>query len=338
MRRALFGCITRRGLSLGADDISSLKPTEVAVRMLASPVTATLQEGVGVVEAVGDRAASLFKKDDLAFSPKFSGLKSVAKVDASRAVKIPTAVPAELGAFFARACTAYRLLASTAPGDVVLHCGAEGAVGQCLAQLAAARDVTLISLVSSVPYVDEAVDLLKNIGATVAAPAYYSQDGGFRSVVADLGKPSLVILDVSAMDVKAVNTILQAATKPFSIAKAVLEDADAADKRDAHLVATLVETIAAPTAKLVTHDSRPDDSVLLNATPFSIDEWFEAAPADDKGQTVAAVADAAAADALKVWVEAYDTATLPRALELRDRGVYVHPFRQPVWVSHLIER
>lgn len=102
----------RRLAALAADDISSLKPHEVAIRMLASPVTATLQEGIGVVEAVGGLASNRFAKDDLAFSPQFAGgeLKSVAKIDASLAFKLPNGVPAELGAFFARACTAYRLL------------------------------------------------------------------------------------------------------------------------------------------------------------------------------------------------------------------------------------
>lgn len=106
----------RRLAALAADDISSLKPHEVAIRMLASPVTATLQEGVGVVEAVGGMASNRFAKDDLAFSPQFAGgeLKSVAKIDASLALKLPAGVPAELGAFFARACTAYRLLVSFA--------------------------------------------------------------------------------------------------------------------------------------------------------------------------------------------------------------------------------
>lgn len=210
----------------------------------------------------------------------------------------------------------------------MIHAGGESAVGHCLAQLAvrevisglsarafcfvyqAARGVTLISLVSAdVPSTDDAVELLKNIGATIAVPAPYVRDSAFRKVMSDIDAPRLVIMDMSRTDVLAVNSIFGAAKVRFSTAKAALESAHQFDKRDAKLVTTLLETIAAPGAKLVTHDARPGDPILDGATPFSLDEWLTTASETDVKHTVTQVADAAANNELKVWVEAYTTDT-----------------------------
>lgn len=297
----------RRGLSsaLAADDISSLKPSEIALRMVASPVASN--EGVGIVEAVGSQAAEVFAKEDLAYSAAVGELKSLAKIEASRAVKLPAGVPAEVGAFFASACTAYRILATTTAGDVVVHLGGQTAVGQCLAQLAAARGVQLVSLVSAdVPAADDAVDLLKNLGAFAAAPAAYALDAAFRKLIRDLGAPRLLVVDVSRSDVAAVNTILDAAKLSYSKAKAALEEAHAYDKLEAKLVYTLTETIAAEGYHLVTHGARSGQPTLLNATNFARDDWLKT---EDLPTVVDNVATAAADDQLKVWVEAYTTDT-----------------------------
>jgi len=286
------------------------------------------------VEAVGEAARARFAKEDLAFSSQVGGLKSVAKVDAKSAVKLPGRFPEVTGAFLAEACAAYRLLASTTAGDVVIHSGGESAVGQCLAQLAALRGVSLVSLVSrSTPSPDDAVELLKNIGATVAAPADYVFDASFRKVMADLGPPSLVLLDASNVDLAAVASVLDASTRGFSAAKAALENAHPADRRDAKLVTTLLETIAHPAAKRVLHDARPGDATLPSFDAFDVRDWLAAADDAQLAETVANVADAAAADHLRVWVEAYTTDTVPRALDLQSAGLYKHAYRQPVWLA-----
>lgn len=324
--------------SLAADDVKSLKSTEVALKMMAARVTASMSEGVGVVEAAGGESS--FAKDDIVYSRQFSGVKSVAKIDGKSAVKIPEKVPHEMSAFLAQACAAYRMLASTAEGDVVVNFGGETAVGQCLAQFAKKRGVTLVSLTSpEIPSPDDAVDHLKNIGAHVSMPSPYCRHPHMREIIQDVGKAKLVLIDASAMDVKAINAIFSAfgKKKKFSKAKDALVDSHHADLRDAKLMSEIAHNMAEPGAQFISYDARPGDELLKGTTKFSLDEWFSSG-AGDLQEAIDAVTDAALKDELRVWVEAYNSGTLFRAIELRDSGVMRHAFREPIWVDNLEER
>lgn len=322
MRRHLV----RRALAtLAADEISSLKPHEVSLRLVASPLASV--DGVGIVEKAGP--STQFAANDLAYTA-LSQLKSVANVDAAKALKLPANTPVEFGAFFASACTAYRLLAGTKEGDVVVHAGGEGAVGQCLAQLAALRGVHLVSLVSSDVPAKDAVDLLKNLGARVAAPAAYAQAPAFREVVADLGKPMMVVVELDRVDVPAVSSILAAVKKGYKHSKPVLTDADPTDKRDAKLITTLLETVAPPGVKFVTYGGT--GATFENASAFSFRAWLEKADKKDVDDAVNYLATAAIDGNLRVFAESYTTGTLARAPDTV-HGCYRHPFRQPLWLA-----
>lgn len=319
--------LVRRALvTLAADEISSLKPNEVSLRVVASPLASV--DGVGIVEKAG--AETRFAANDLAYAALTEGLKSVANVEAAKTLKLPPNTPVEFGAFLASACTAYRLLAGTKEGDVVVHAGGEGAVGQCLAQLAALRGVHLVSLVSSDVPAQDAIDLLKNLGARVAAPAAFAQTPTFREVVADLGKPVMVVVDLCRVDVPAVASILAAVKKGYKHSKPTLTDADPIDKRDAKLITTLLETVAPPGVKFVTYGGT--GATFDNAVSFRFPDWLESADQKDLDDAVDYLATAAIDGNLRVFAESYTTGTLSRAPDVI-HGCYRHPFRQPLWLA-----
>ena len=98
--------------------------------MRGAPVRGTvLTDGVGVVE----RGGHGFNAGDLVHARGLRGTwadRAPLEADATRVVKLPPATPvARAAASFAAAATAYGLLRDVDAGDVVIHLGAEGAVG-----------------------------------------------------------------------------------------------------------------------------------------------------------------------------------------------------------------
>ena len=154
------------------------------LRLVSAPIRGPEMAGAaGVVEqAEGDLA-----KGDLVFAPTLRcawGDAATVTVDAKALVKVPPSVPPAQAAHLGAAAAAAALLDGAVAGDVVLHLGGEGAVGQVAAQLCAARGVSLVSLVGAdVADAEDAVEVLKNLGAVCAAPKRSSLSASIVRVV-----------------------------------------------------------------------------------------------------------------------------------------------------------
>ena len=295
------------------------------LRLVSAPIKGPEMAGAaGVVEqAEGDLA-----KGDLVFAPTLRcawGDAATVKVDAKALVKVPPSVPPAQAAHLGAAAAAAALLDGAVAGDVVLHLGGEGAVGQVAAQLCAARGVSLVSLVGAdVADAEDAVEVLKNLGAVCAAPAAFARTPTFRGVVADLGAPSLLLVDAANIDAPAVNALLDA--EGAAARRGALAAAHAVDVRDAKLLAACAALLA-PGAKVVAYDS--------TTGPISGADAFDGGAVDAKA--AAAAADAVASHGVAVLSEAHTTATLPRALHVANGAVYKHAFRQPLWLAEPLE-
>ncbi|EME50949.1 NADPH--quinone reductase [Rhodococcus ruber BKS 20-38] len=123
-------------------------------------------EGTGRVVATGEGVAGVAVGDRVSWAAADGSYADQVLVPAAVAVPVPDAVPAEQAASaLLQGMTAHYLLNSTypaQPGETVLvHAGA-GGVGLLLTQLAAAKDVRVITTVSS----DEKEALSRGAGAT----------------------------------------------------------------------------------------------------------------------------------------------------------------------------
>ncbi|KOS55305.1 quinone oxidoreductase family protein [Rhodococcus rhodochrous] len=123
-------------------------------------------EGTGRVVATGEGVAGVAAGDRVSWASADGSYAEQVLVPAPVAVPVPDAVPAEQAASaLLQGMTAHYLLNSTypaQPGETVLvHAGA-GGVGLLLTQLAAAKDVRVITTVSS----DEKEALSRGAGAT----------------------------------------------------------------------------------------------------------------------------------------------------------------------------
>jgi len=221
----------------------------ISVSMRGAPIFGpSLTEGVGEVAEAG----SGFAKGDVVFATGVSGAWSAPgaplAADAACTVKLPPGTSAWQGAHFAAVATATGLLAPVNAGDAVLHLGAEGAVGQLVAQLCAARGAFALSLVGAdVPDPEDAVDVLKNLGAHASVPAHFASAPAFRALVAALpAKPKLFLIDASSLDAPAVDALFAAAGKGVAAGRKAVDGADARDVRDVRRPAWLFSGSATP--------------------------------------------------------------------------------------------
>ena len=310
--------------------LASTLSVEMRGAAIRGPV---LTDGVGVVE----RGGHGFNAGDLVHARGLRGTwadRAPLEADATRVVKLPPATPvARAAASFAAAATAYGLLRDVDAGDVVIHLGAEGAVGQCVAQICGARGAKALGLVSGdVLDPEDAVDVLKNLGAVAAAPARFARDPACRALVADLleAAPSdtaTLLVDCERIDVAAVNEVLRAAAHGAGAGRAAMASADARDVRDAKLLRTCAALCGAE-ATVHAHGAAPEQLLVGGARAFHLDQFLDGA----SGEMAAVVAAVAKADAT-VFSEAHSDATLPHALHGLDGTVAKHAYRQPVWLA-----
>mmetsp|Transcript_14144 Transcript_14144/g.18906 ORF Transcript_14144/g.18906 Transcript_14144/m.18906 type:complete len:328 (-) Transcript_14144:376-1359(-) len=310
---------------------ATLAPRDVNIRVQAAALEGAVG-GFGIVESCGSKVNGLNTNDKVYIKKisKKAMLEPSVAIESDLCMKLPSEIRPEVGALFGAACAADRLLASSVAGDTVIHLGGDSALGQCLAQFARQRNIQLISLVSpEVPEYEQTIELLKNLGALLAAPLDYALTPAFRQIIAqDLDLASLLIIDMTYIDSQAVNTIL-AATNNGSISsiRSVLQTADPRDIHDAKRINALVAA-STPGAAFYTYSAN-------SATPIRGSAPFFPEDALAHADTIQRVSQAT--DSLAVFVEAYDASTIETAHMRISSGVYKHPYRTPLFVTEIDE-
>jgi len=268
--------IPRRSFALAAsDNVSSLGADDVAIKMTASPVTVNgTMSGAGVVTSVGSSVKN-FSVDDVVFSQAPLGeFREVVKVSSKKLVKVSPGVPSEYASIIDAPCTAEHLLKDVKAGESIVQSGADSLVGQSVIQLAQARGITTINIVSSVADDDEMIALCSNIGGDVVCPSTYAVSHRFKDLVSDLPKPVLAIHSETLQD-------------PKLTEKKLREVVETASEDD--LLKLKVASVM----------SRLASKSVSSTTPVPIEQ-----------QTVDSVCEAFKAQQLHLWVEKYPTEDL----------------------------
>lgn len=155
-------------------------------------------EGVGVVEAVGNKASGVAVGDHVLFGTSGLGTwRTQGVFPASSLLRVPKDVPVEVAATLGvNACTAYRLLSdfvALEKGDVVLANGGSSGVAAALAALCRARGVKLVLSMRMRPDWEQMVERLKAQGATAVVDEGMVRTPAFKELIADLPAPKLAL-------------------------------------------------------------------------------------------------------------------------------------------------
>jgi trans-2-enoyl-CoA reductase len=198
-------------------DVGDAKSDQVLVRILAAPINpadvnqvqgtyAVLpplpavggNEGVGVVESVGDRVSSVSVGDVVIMGQAGLGTwRTRGLFPAAGLVKLPKDVPVEVAATLGvNACTAYRLLAdfvTLKKGDTVLANAGSSGVASALAAIAGARGYRLVLAMRQRADWDVMVDRLKQQGAEAVVDEEFVRTPAFKRLIADMPAPLLAL-------------------------------------------------------------------------------------------------------------------------------------------------
>jgi len=154
-------------------------------------------EGVAVVEKAGANAG--LQKGDWVIPrrPGFGTWRTHAVVDAANLRKVRNDLEMfQAASMSINPCTAYRLLRDfekLEPGDVVLQNGCNGAVGQCVIQLANMMELKTVNILRDRPHFKETVEFCKSLGADIVIPDGYVRTPAFRELISDLPAPKLAL-------------------------------------------------------------------------------------------------------------------------------------------------
>ncbi|GAB5032244.1 trans-2-enoyl-reductase [Nannochloropsis oceanica] len=194
-----------RGLSTSA---AALGDNEVALSILAAPVTAADMdskspagaEGVGIVTAVGSKVKDLAVHDWVVpTSGSVPTFRSAAKAKEVDLAKVPSDIPVEFAACMGTALTALRLLSGVKGGEYVLQADADSPVGLAVVQIAQARGVGTINIVTDGPGFFDKAGLIKDLGGDVVVKdTYATGNAGFAKILSELPKPSLALAATEA--------------------------------------------------------------------------------------------------------------------------------------------
>jgi trans-2-enoyl-CoA reductase len=198
-------------------DVAAAKSDQVVVRILAAPINpadvnqvqgtyAVLppvpavggNEGVGVIESVGDGVSNLTVGDVVIMGQAGLGTwRTRGLFPAAGLVKVPKDVQVEVAATLGvNACTAYRLLADFVPlkkGDTVLANAGSSGVASALAALCGARGYRLILAMRPRADWDVMVERLKAQGAEAVVEEEFVRTPAFKRLLADMPAPQLAL-------------------------------------------------------------------------------------------------------------------------------------------------
>mmetsp|Transcript_1350 Transcript_1350/g.1673 ORF Transcript_1350/g.1673 Transcript_1350/m.1673 type:complete len:325 (-) Transcript_1350:577-1551(-) len=174
------------------DNFSSLSASEVTVKMIASPIAATMR-GVGVVTAVGPEVKNLDLDDIVVATSSLGPYRSIAKAPSSSLIKLPPGIPVEYASVIDAAVIASGLIENVPSGDTIIQSGADTLVGQAVVQLAMRKGIKTLNILGIGTDQEECVDLLKSLGGDVVVPPEYAASWKFKNLVSDLKAPSLAV-------------------------------------------------------------------------------------------------------------------------------------------------
>eukprot|EP00033_Pygsuia_biforma_P002118 GCRY01002350.1.p1 GENE.GCRY01002350.1~~GCRY01002350.1.p1 ORF type:complete len:363 (+),score=21.86 GCRY01002350.1:156-1244(+) len=164
-------------------------PTDVIIKMLAAPINpsdinmiegnygvkASLpaiggNEGVGIVESVGNAVSSLKVNDIVIPSTPGKGTWRTHLILSENEVsKVPASTPLEEAAMISvNPSTAYRILhdiVSLSPGDTVMQNAGSSALGQAMIQIAKTMGLRTVSVIRQRPGMEQTRDYLYSLGA-----------------------------------------------------------------------------------------------------------------------------------------------------------------------------
>jgi len=204
--------------------------------------------------------------------------RSVATAKETDVLKVPSTIPVEFAATLNIPLTALRLLedfGALSAGDVVLQTGAETAVGKAVIQVAKAKGLRTINVISDVPGYLQNASFLKELGADIVVPAHYAESDKFSKLLADYTKPKLGISG-GAVD-------------------------------------TGVWKVLAPGASVVSLGSEKPSAPA--AKTFSLAAWYKKSSGDAKAKAISEVAELVEQGAVRVWLERYPLESINYALE-----------------------
>jgi NADPH:quinone reductase-like Zn-dependent oxidoreductase len=268
--------------------VSKLGAQDVAVKMAASPIGAAEMSGAGVVMATGSGVKGLSVDDLVVAKAPLGAFREVAKVPAASLAKVPSTVPVEYAGVLGAPCTAAKLLEGVAAGSVVVQSGAETLVGQAVVQIAKAKGIRVVSIVSTNPDEEEVVDLLKAIGgaADIVVPDHYAVSWRFKALLSDVPAPSLAIHYAAPLEDESLAGAAEGKGATISSLKTVVEKASPEDLTKLKITSMLKSmagksvTYGAGVEGTVAEEAAVDEvSAMISQNQLAL--WLESYPTED---------------------------------------------------------
>ena len=266
-----------------AQAVTPVDPIAAALSDLPSLPAVGGLEGVAVVESAGP-GSSLKAGDWVIPAPGVGSWTTHAVVDDAQLTPVPNNIPCEYAAVLGIApATAYRLLndfATLKEGDTVVLNGANTVTGQALVQIAAARGIKTVAVMSQQPAFAEISGHLKACGATVVAAEHTVKLFQMKDLMSALPAPKLALDGVGGDSGRALSRLL-----PKGGTMVCYGDVDASGK-----------------------DARGEEFMIpaeknIAVKRFYLSDWLSSASAADKSKMMADLAGQVAAGQMSLLLE-----------------------------------
>jgi len=279
---------------------------QVALTALAAPILradlsgtskpVSGSEGAFVVTAVGSGVSGLAEGDYVApASSGFGTFRTYATAKEAEVIKVSSDLPPAYAAMLSAPACAAKLLEGVGAGDVVISTQAEKPVGQCLAQFAKAKGITLVNAVTAdAANEEDSLKLLSELGGAEQLTVLDSFLGtpAFNEMVAELG-PVKLALDATGCG-RPVARLIQSLSAG---GKLVSYDYGAVPKVDVAALLAHEGSAYADAIKSIASGKS------IDMTTFSYQAWFDGIGKAEKEGLYAEMAGAFLDGTLDLWVE-----------------------------------
>jgi len=315
-------------LNIGDYQAQPKQNTQVTIKMLAAPVNMRDvwdirgkhnkinqfpavggSEGVGIVS---DPGSSSFKRGDwvIPYKSAFGTWRTEATCDASDLLSVRNDIPEEFAAVLSVGpSTAISLLeefTTLEEGDVIMISAGNSLVAQTVMQLAAQRNIKVISIIRQRPELEygHLVERMKIHGAYIVVPDDCVTSPRFAELISDLPKPKLALDCVGGKTgVEMIRALGEGGTY-VSYGRASNDP------------------VYIPTSAMIFND--------IQVRSFDFQQWLSSKPQSELQARLDKLADLVKSDQLKFWVERYDLveyrSALQQALASRDRKVVLRMY------------